>query len=84
MNNLWYRFKGLGIAIGGAVVLSTNSAIVAQIDHNGNALNNYGVTPQDNIEIIPGSTQDETNLSQSFNSWCIPCPSTGSPLGCNC
>ncbi|MGF1934736.1 MAG: hypothetical protein RM347_010085 [Nostoc sp. ChiQUE02] len=83
MNNFWYSFKGLGIAISGAVVLSTNSAI-AQIDQNINLPKNYGVTAQDNIEIIPGSTQYKTNLSKSLNVWCIPCPSTGSPLGCNC
>ncbi|MHC5719321.1 MAG: hypothetical protein ACYTX0_46530 [Nostoc sp.] len=83
MNNLWYCVKRLGILIGGAVVLSTNSAI-AQIDQNGNLPNNYSVTAQDNIERISGSTQYETNLSQTLNSWCIPCPSTGSRLGCNC
>jgi hypothetical protein len=67
MNNLRYSVKFLGIAISGAVVLSTNSAI-AQIGQNGNLPNNYGVTAQDNIQIIPGSAQYQTNLSQSFNS----------------
>ncbi|WP_334760853.1 hypothetical protein [Nostoc sp.] len=83
MNNLSDCVKYLGIAIGGAVVLSTNSAI-AQIGQNGNLPNNYSVTAQDNIEIIPASTQYETNLSQSLNSLCVPCPSNHNPLGCNC
>ncbi|MDZ8257386.1 hypothetical protein [Nostoc sp. ChiQUE01b] len=83
MNNLQYSVKVLGIAISGAVVLSTNSAI-AQIQQNGNLPNNYGVTAQDNIKIIPASAQYETKLSRSLNALCIPCPSTGSPLGCNC
>ncbi|MEH2068738.1 MAG: hypothetical protein V7K47_11350 [Nostoc sp.] len=82
MNNLRHCVKVLGIAISGAVVLSTNSAI-AQIEHKGNLLNKYGVTAQDNI-IIPGNAQYKTNLSPSFDAWCVPCPSTGSPFGCNC
>ena len=88
MNNLWYCVKSLVIAMGGAIVLSTNSAI-AQIDHNDNQPNSYGITTQDNtaqgnIEITQVSSQYEANLPQSFNALCIPCPSTGSPLGCNC
>lgn len=83
MNHLQYCVKVLGIAISGAVVLSTNSAI-AQIEHNGNSYNSYNVTAQDNIKTIPTNTQYQTNLSPNSDAWCIPCPSTGMPLGCNC
>ncbi len=83
MNHLQYCVKVLGIAISGAVVLSTNSAI-AQIEHNGNLSNSYNVTAQDNIKTIPTNTQYQTNLSSSFDAWCVPCPATGDPYGCNC
>ncbi|MEH2436317.1 MAG: hypothetical protein V7K25_19060 [Nostoc sp.] len=41
MSNFLYWVKGLGIAISGAVVLSTNSAI-AQINHDVTLTNNSG------------------------------------------
>lgn len=33
-------------------------------------------------ELLPATPKQEIVLMQK--SWCIPCPSTGSPLGCNC
>lgn len=44
---------------------------------SGNAFNNQKVN-----ELLPATPKQEIVLMEK--SWCIPCPSTGSPLGCNC
>ncbi|MEH2237090.1 hypothetical protein [Nostoc sp.] len=38
--------------------------------------------PNELLAAKPGETGQGIVLMQK--SWCIPCPSTGSPLGCNC
>ncbi len=35
-------------------------------------------------KIKSGDAVDEQEIVVGQESWCIPCPSTGSPLGCNC
>lgn len=42
-----------------------------------NAVNSQQVN-----ELLPATPKQEIVLMEK--SWCIPCPSTGSPLGCNC
>lgn len=75
MSNLLYWVKGLGIAISGAVVLSTNSAI-AQINHDVTLTNNYSVATQENIRIIEGLTKSESNLFHSFKQFSVPAITT--------
>ncbi|MCW5317373.1 hypothetical protein GTQ43_27275 [Nostoc sp. KVJ3] len=40
------------------------------------------VNKQQPNELLPATPTEAIVLMQK--SWCIPCPSTGSPLGCNC
>ncbi|MEH1971526.1 MULTISPECIES: hypothetical protein [unclassified Nostoc] len=47
---------------------------------SGNAVNEQ--QPNELLPATPGETEQAIVLMQK--SWCIPCPSTGSPLGCNC
>ena len=61
MNNLRYWIKGLGIAIGGAMVLFENSAIAA-FSYYPASMNNSIVATQENIRIIEGKTKSESNL----------------------
>lgn len=35
-------------------------------------------------KIKSGDAVDEQEIVVMQESWCIPCPSTGSPFGCNC
>ncbi|WP_375510046.1 hypothetical protein [uncultured Nostoc sp.] len=35
-------------------------------------------------KIKSGNAGTEQEIVVSQNSWCIPCPSTGNPYGCNC
>ncbi|MFW9258030.1 MULTISPECIES: hypothetical protein [unclassified Nostoc] len=35
-------------------------------------------------KIKSGSAGTEQEIVLMENSWCIPCPSTGDPFGCNC
>jgi len=38
--------------------------------------------PNELLPVAPGDTEQGIVLMK--NSWCIPCPSNGNPLGCNC
>jgi hypothetical protein len=60
-----------------------------------NVLEKYGVVDDgalkiqwqytlDPNKIKSGDAVDEQEIAVMQESWCIPCPSTGSPLGCNC
>ncbi|MBD2243826.1 hypothetical protein [Nostoc sp. FACHB-888] len=35
-------------------------------------------------EIKSGDAADEQGIVLMQRSWCVPCPSNGNPLGCNC
>ncbi|BAZ32241.1 hypothetical protein NIES4074_47430 [Cylindrospermum sp. NIES-4074] len=62
MSKLWVWVKGISII--GAIAFSGNSAI-AQINQEAILPNNSDVTPQENIRIVEGETQDISNPSRS-------------------
>jgi filamentous hemagglutinin family protein len=75
MSTVWNYFKGLGVAIGGAIAFSANCAI-AQITPDATLPSNSRVTTQDNIRIIEGGTRAGTNLFHSFEQFSIPAGGT--------
>jgi filamentous hemagglutinin family protein len=77
MSTLWNYFKGLGVAIGGAIAFSANCAI-AQITPDATLPSNSRVTTQDNIRIIEGGTKAGSNLFHSFEQFSVPAGTTAS------
>ncbi|MDZ8109760.1 MAG: filamentous hemagglutinin N-terminal domain-containing protein [Nostoc sp. DedQUE12a] len=63
-------FQRLVILISGAITFSTNCAI-AQITQDSTLPNNSQVTTRDNITIIEGGTQLESNLFHSFKEFSV-------------
>ncbi|MBD2648678.1 filamentous hemagglutinin N-terminal domain-containing protein [Nostoc foliaceum] len=72
MSNIWAWFQSLGVIIGGAILLSTDSAI-AQITQDATLPSNSQVTLQGNITIIEGGTlsQGGRNLFHSFKEFSV-------------
>ncbi|BAY47063.1 filamentous hemagglutinin outer membrane protein [Scytonema sp. HK-05] len=75
MSTLCNYFRGLGVAIGGAIAFSANCAI-AQITPDATLPSNSRVTTQDNIRIIEGGTRAGSNLFQSFEQFSVPAGTT--------
>jgi len=72
MDNLWIWSKGVGFAIGGAIVFSTNFAIAqTAIIPDGTLSTNSLVTTQGNITTIEGGTAVGSNLFHSFKDFSV-------------
>ncbi|MEH2223472.1 two-partner secretion domain-containing protein [Nostoc sp.] len=69
MSTFWSWFQSLGVAIGGVIVFSVNSAI-AQITQDGTLPTI--VKTEGNTITIEGGTQVESNLFHSFKEFSVP------------
>ena len=71
MRLLKYFLQQLQAATFTTIIFYTNSA-TAQIVPDATLLKNSRITTQDNIKIIEGGTQAETNLFLSFEQFSLP------------
>jgi filamentous hemagglutinin family protein len=78
MSTLLDTFKGLGVAIGGAVINFSANCAIAQITPDATLPSNSRVTTQDNIRIIEGGTKAGSNLFHSFEQFSVPAGTTAS------
>ena len=75
MATIFGWFKGIGVAIGGAIILECNSA-VAQITTDGTLPNNSIITPDGSTFNITGGTSLGGNVFHSFKEFSVPTGST--------